>query len=317
MGVRIDLVACGKAVCGRGFRGCRTTSGAFHRRPLLEHSRIYYFGNRWRRAAVPSSADWMERNLDKRVEIPQFPVEGKKLITRVRRNWKPPHRQRGPGCLRAGWSLPAHHAVRQRQPAQRPGGAAGSDRNAVHDRQRTPRPWRWSLLPLTGRAGRGAVYSGLSGLPRGEGMSESRQLLHGDAGSSRRSPAAPSALRCLSPISSCSVCLPAAGPFGFRLAPLPKCRICSRLAGRIQQRQRGDIHQQVMMPGRGHINPGRRHAMPFRPNLTVKVWPTLAPSCGVMKYHLGAFKGSWVSVVGQPGRLASRAGRSAPGAVAK
>jgi polyphosphate kinase len=51
---------------------------------FLEHSRIYYFLNGGDEKIFLSSADWMERNLDKRIET-CFPVEGKKLITRVKK----------------------------------------------------------------------------------------------------------------------------------------------------------------------------------------------------------------------------------------
>jgi polyphosphate kinase len=51
---------------------------------FLEHTRVYYFLNGGDELIYLSSADWMERNLDKRVET-CFPVEGKKLITRVKK----------------------------------------------------------------------------------------------------------------------------------------------------------------------------------------------------------------------------------------
>ncbi len=53
-------------------------------RRFLEHSRIYYFLNGGDEKLYLSSADWMERNLDMRVET-CFPVEGKKLVQRVKK----------------------------------------------------------------------------------------------------------------------------------------------------------------------------------------------------------------------------------------
>src|SRR6202008_2545756 len=41
---------------------------------FLEHSRIYYFHNGGEEELYLASADWMTRNLDKRVEL-MFPVE--------------------------------------------------------------------------------------------------------------------------------------------------------------------------------------------------------------------------------------------------
>jgi len=41
---------------------------------FLEHSRIYYFANDNAPELFLSSADWMPRNLDRRVEL-MFPIE--------------------------------------------------------------------------------------------------------------------------------------------------------------------------------------------------------------------------------------------------
>lgn len=48
----------------------------------LEHSRIYYFGNDGVPKIYLSSADWMPRNLDRRVEV-AFPVEDEALRKRI------------------------------------------------------------------------------------------------------------------------------------------------------------------------------------------------------------------------------------------
>ncbi|MCT4607221.1 MAG: RNA degradosome polyphosphate kinase [Marinisporobacter sp.] len=48
----------------------------------LEHSRIYYFYNNGDEKVFLSSADWMTRNLDRRVEL-LFPIEDKRINKRV------------------------------------------------------------------------------------------------------------------------------------------------------------------------------------------------------------------------------------------
>lgn len=83
-GVRIDLVVRGMCCLRPGIAGVshnirvHSIVGRF-----LEHSRIYYFHNDGAERLYLSSADWMERNLDNRVET-CFPVEGKRLIQRVK-----------------------------------------------------------------------------------------------------------------------------------------------------------------------------------------------------------------------------------------
>jgi polyphosphate kinase len=84
-GVRIDLIVRGMCCLRPGVPG---VSHNIHVRSIigrfLEHTRIYYFLNGGDEQLFLSSADWMERNLDRRVES-CFPVEGKKMITRVKK----------------------------------------------------------------------------------------------------------------------------------------------------------------------------------------------------------------------------------------
>ncbi len=82
-GVQIDLIIRGICCLKVGISGisenirARSIVGNF-----LEHSRIFYFFNDGQPEFYMGSADWMPRNLDRRVEI-LFPVDDEKIQKRV------------------------------------------------------------------------------------------------------------------------------------------------------------------------------------------------------------------------------------------
>lgn len=82
-GVRIDLIVRGVCTLRPGVPGLsenitvRSIVGRF-----LEHSRVYYFYNGGDERVYLSSADWMDRNFFRRVEV-AFPILDKKLRKRV------------------------------------------------------------------------------------------------------------------------------------------------------------------------------------------------------------------------------------------
>ena len=82
-GVRIDLIVRGMCCLKVGIPG---VSENIHVRSIvgnfLEHSRIFYFENGGRPEVYAASADWMPRNLDRRVEI-LFPIEEREIMEKV------------------------------------------------------------------------------------------------------------------------------------------------------------------------------------------------------------------------------------------
>ncbi|AOT71036.1 RNA degradosome polyphosphate kinase [Geosporobacter ferrireducens] len=82
-GVKIDLAVRGICCLRTGIEGVsdnisvRSIVGRF-----LEHSRVFYFYNGGREDVYLSSADWMPRNLDRRVEL-LFPIEEKAMKDRL------------------------------------------------------------------------------------------------------------------------------------------------------------------------------------------------------------------------------------------
>jgi polyphosphate kinase len=85
-GVEIDLIVRGICALTPGLPGVserirvRSVMGRF-----LEHSRVYYFRNDGDDELYCASADWMERNFFRRIEV-AFPVERAKLKERILRD---------------------------------------------------------------------------------------------------------------------------------------------------------------------------------------------------------------------------------------
>ena len=83
-GVRVELIVRGVCALRPGVPGVsenisvRSLVGRF-----LEHSRVYWFENGGRNQLLLASADWMERNFFRRIEI-AFPIRRSRLCTRLR-----------------------------------------------------------------------------------------------------------------------------------------------------------------------------------------------------------------------------------------
>jgi polyphosphate kinase len=139
-GVKVDLIVRGACCLRPGVPGwsenIRVISvvGRF-----LEHSRIYAFGHGAAHGVYLGSADLMERNLDRRVEV-VFPVEDEELASSIRDVIIP-------GYFRDtanAWELNADGVYRRIEPT------LGEEPFDVHawlmDRYRVPADWMYSLV---------------------------------------------------------------------------------------------------------------------------------------------------------------------------
>jgi polyphosphate kinase len=111
-GVKIDLIVRGACVLRPGVPGLsenirvRSIIGRF-----LEHSRIFYFRKDRAHDVYLSSADWMNRNLLRRIEV-AFPVTDKKLKRRVLQEGLEPYLKDNTNA----WELDADGSYHRRRP---------------------------------------------------------------------------------------------------------------------------------------------------------------------------------------------------------
>ena len=111
-GVKIDLIVRGACALRPGVPGLsknirvRSIIGRF-----LEHSRIYYFRNDLAHDVMLSSADWMNRNLFRRIEV-AFPVLNRALKKRVITEGLNPYLKDNTNA----WELDSNGAYRRRKP---------------------------------------------------------------------------------------------------------------------------------------------------------------------------------------------------------
>jgi polyphosphate kinase len=114
-GVKIDLIVRGACVLRPGVPGLsenirvRSIVGRF-----LEHSRIFYFHNGGKADVYLASADWMNRNLFRRVEV-AFPVLDPELKQRVIDEGLKPYLKDN----HKSWELDADGSYRRRKPSAR------------------------------------------------------------------------------------------------------------------------------------------------------------------------------------------------------
>ena len=111
-GVRIELIVRGACALRPGVPGLssnirvRSIVGRF-----LEHTRVYYFRNNLKHDLYLSSADWMNRNLLRRVEV-AFPVTSPALKKRVLREGLHPYLKDNTSA----WELGSDGHYRRRKP---------------------------------------------------------------------------------------------------------------------------------------------------------------------------------------------------------
>ncbi|NEX62231.1 polyphosphate kinase 1 [Noviherbaspirillum galbum] len=116
-GVKIDLIVRGACALRPGVPGLsenirvRSIVGRF-----LEHSRIYYFKNDRRHDVYLASADWMNRNLFRRVEV-AFPILDSSLKKRVINEGLTPYMRDTANA----WELNADGKYRRRKPRSKEG----------------------------------------------------------------------------------------------------------------------------------------------------------------------------------------------------
>jgi len=126
-GVKIDLIVRGACSLRPGVAGLsdnikvRSIVGRF-----LEHTRIFYFRNNLKHDMMLSSADWMNRNLFRRVEV-AFPLRSAAIKRRVMREGLQPYLKDNVDA----WELGSDGRYRRRRPRGK--GAGYSAQQALMD----------------------------------------------------------------------------------------------------------------------------------------------------------------------------------------